>query len=131
MFLDYLSDTNKANFIELAYKLAYSNKEFPEAQRKLLGRYKEKCGISYIPNTTTAEALIAGFGEQNDQVKRIVYFEIYMLLASDEEIDADETKVLGELRSAFGLSDEEAERIQQQGLAQKQAVEDLKNSLRI
>ena len=129
MFLNHLSDTNKEHFVELAYKLAYSNNDYPEAQRKLLTRYKEKCGLSFIPNTATKEELMACFGKQEEVVKRIVYYEIYMLLLSDDQIDADEKKVLGEMQSAFNLSKEEAEKIQEQGMLVKQANQDLKKLL--
>jgi hypothetical protein len=131
MFLKYLSDSDKERFIELAYKLAYANRDFPEVQRKLLGRYKEECGIRFIPNTTTKEELIAYFGGHSEEIKRIVYYEIYMLLISDDQIDADEMKVLRELRAAFGFSDEEAEKIQELGLTLKQTSHDLKKILGI
>ena len=109
MFLNNLTDRDKEHFVELAYKLAYSNREYPEVQRSLLGRYKKECGVSVIPNTATREELMAHFGEQSEEIRRIVYYEIYMLLISDEKIDADEAFVLGELKSAFGISEEEAE----------------------
>ena len=129
MFLEQLSDTNKERFVELAYKLAYSNRDFPESQQKLLGRFMKECGIKYVPNTTTREELIASFADQNEQVRLIVYYEIYMLLISDEEIDADETKVLGALRSAFGISEENAVKIQDQGMLLEQTRHDLEKLL--
>ena len=131
MYLNYFSDSDKERFIELAYKLAYSNREFPEVQRKLLGRYKEECGIRFIPNTMTQEELIAFFGGKSDSVRRIVYYEIYMLLISDEEIDADEMKVLKALRSGFAISDEEADKIQELGLTLKKADQELKKILEV
>ena len=119
MFLNHLSDAGKEKFIELAYKLAYSNRKYPEVQQKLLSRYMEECGVRYIPSTTTREELIAYFGEQSLEIKKIIYLEIYMLLISDEQIDADEAKVLAELKAAFKLSDDEAVEIQEQGMEYK------------
>ena len=77
------------------------------------------------------ENLIAFFGRQGEVVKRIVYYEIYMLLISDQEIDLDEKKVLEELSAGFDISDEEAEKIREQALLQKKADEDLKKLLGI
>ena len=131
MFLNHLSDAGKENFIELAYKLAYSNREFPQAQQKILSRYMEECGVRYIPSTMTREELIKYFGEQSPEVKKIIYLEIYMLLISDEEIDADETKVLSELKSGFGLSDDEAVKIQEQGMEYKKTYLKLRSVLGI
>ena len=131
MLLSYVSDSSikKESFIELAYKLAYSNREFPKAQRDHLKHYKEACGIDVIPNTATKEELIHFFSKESPKVRRIVYFEIYMLFASDGDIDEDETKNLKVLRSAFGISDEDAEKIQNQGLLVRQAHQDLEKLL--
>ena len=131
MLLSYVSDSDvkKESFIELAYKLAYSNRDYPEAQRELLMHYKEACDIQVIPNTSTKEKLIEFFGKQSPKVRRIVYFEIYMLFASDGKIDENEMKNLKELRTAFGISDEEAEKIQEQGLLVRQAHQDLEKLL--
>ena len=131
MLLSYVSDSDlkKESFIELAYKLAYSNSEYPEAQRDLLRHYKDACKIDVIPNTSTKEELISFFSKESPKVRRIVYFEIYMLLASDGKIDETELKTLKELRSAFDISDEDAEKIQEQGLLVRQAHQDLEKLL--
>ena len=127
MLLSYVgdSDLKKESFIELAYKLAYSNREYPEAQRELLGHYKDACDIKVIPNTSTKEELIDFFSKESTKVRRIVYFEIYMLFASDGKIDEYEMNSLKKLRSAFDISDEDAEKIQDQGLLVRKAHQDL------
>ena len=129
MFLNRLSDSNKEAFVELAYKLAYVNRDFPTVQQKLLGRYKEECGVHFIPNTSTKEELIAHFGKEDEAIKRIVYYEIYMLLISDEKIDQDEMKALETMRSAFNISEEEAVTIQDTGVLVKESSQKLRDLL--
>ncbi len=131
MLLSYINDSDlkRERFIELAYKLAYSNMEYPKAQRELLGHYKDACDIEIIPNTSTKQDLIAFFSKESTKVRRIVYFEIYMLFASDGKIDENEMNALKELRSAFDISDDDAEKIQEQGLLVRQAHQDLEKLL--
>ncbi|MBR2527975.1 MAG: hypothetical protein IKE58_05865 [Blautia sp.] len=129
MLLNHLSNSNKEDFIELAYKMAYSNKDFPDVQQRLLSHYKEECDISIIPNTATTDELLAHFSRQSDEVKKIVYYEIYMLLISDGKIDTAEQQSLEKMRSALNIPVEDAVKIQEQCALIKQANLDLQKLL--
>lgn len=117
MFLNALNQEDKKKFLELLYKIANCDGEYAEEEAEIIRNYQLELGISEIPETATQAELIAYFGEAMETVRKIVLFEIYGLITSDDTIAADERHALHEIADRFRF--DQAQVLELETLAEK------------
>jgi tellurite resistance protein len=106
MFLNLLNQEEKNNFIELVYKVANCDGNYTEDEEELLISYKSELGIVEIPDTKTIEKLISYFAEETEQIQKIVWFELYGMIMSDNVMSEEETRIIELVRSKFTISED-------------------------
>lgn len=117
MFLNALNQEDKKKFLELLYKIANCDGEYAEEEAEIIRNYQLELGISEIPETATQAELIAYFGEATETVRKIVLFEIYGLITSDDTIAAGERQALLEIADSFRF--DQAQVLELETLAEK------------
>lgn len=106
MFAKLLNQEEKEKFLELIFKIANCDNTFTEEEEELIDNYKLELGLNEIKNTASMSALIDYFGEKQDQIKKVVFFELYGMIMADGYIAAEEESIMRQLKSKFGLSEE-------------------------
>ena len=107
MFLHVLKDDAKKKFLELVYKVATCDNEYAEDEEEIINSYKAELGVSEIGDTGTIAELVQYFSEEDKELRRILFFEIYGLIIVDEKRDEAEEAILQMMRESFRLSDQE------------------------
>lgn len=106
MFLDNLSQEDKIKFLELAYKVAYANRELSEEEIAQMHEYRKICGVNSIGNTGTVDELMTYFGDKSETIRRSVFFEIYTILYSNDKITVSDEVIIGKAHEHFKLDEE-------------------------
>ncbi len=106
MFLDNLNQEEKVVFLELAYKVAYANRELSEEEISQMKEYRRICGVSSIQNTGTVDQLMAYFADKNETVRRTVFFELYTILYSNDKITITDEEIIAKAHEHFNLDED-------------------------
>lgn len=107
MFLSVLDKEGKTKFLEFAYAVANIDRDYAEEEQQLINSYQIETGILELPAMTNSiDELITYFAAQNTSVKKIVFFEIYGMLLTDNRITSEEKELFTEIESKFGIPSE-------------------------
>ncbi len=108
MFLIYLNDANKENFLKLCVNAALSNGEFAEAQVKALEGYCTELKVSpHIPERSESlEKLLNEINQncRNNVEKNIILIEIISFINADGLIDEPEKVFLTKIAQHLDIN---------------------------
>ncbi|MGN0162093.1 MAG: hypothetical protein ACI4EA_00745 [Candidatus Ornithomonoglobus sp.] len=106
MFANLMNTEEKENFLQLIFKIANCDGEYQEEEDELIQSYKSELNLSDIKDTKSIEELITYFSEKTDQIKKIVFFELYGMIMADGVIADEEQHILNLVKSGFNLGEE-------------------------
>ena len=104
MFAQLLNQEEKKNFLELIYKIANCDGTFAEEEEELLSNYKLELGLSEVEDTSSMNELMDYFGQKSEQIRKVVFFELYGMIMADGNIAGEESSILAQLKSKFGMA---------------------------
>lgn len=107
MFANVMNQTEKEKFLELIYKIAQCDDEYSEEEEDLLNNYKIELGLQDVNDTDTLEGLVNFFAVKSQELKKIVFFELYGMIMADRKIESKEKKLIELIETAFGLSEKQ------------------------
>lgn len=113
MFLNYLQEENKKNFLKVCVHAALSNGIFAKEEEKTLGAYCREMNIKeWIPEREgTFVELIENIKRNTTSSERnIIVIEILALLNSDGEYDVKEKEFMQSLIKGLDVSEERLEK---------------------
>ena len=103
MFANVMNQTEKEKFLELIYKIAQCDDEYSEEEEDLLNNYKIELGLQDVNDTDTLEGLVNFFAVKSQELKKIVFFELYGMIMADSKIEEKEAALIEMIEAAFGL----------------------------
>ena len=103
MFLNTLNQEEKRKFLSLVYLISQIDGEYADEEKEIVENYKIELGTNEVDGDANIYDLIEFFASKNIQVKKVVIFEVYGLIISDEKIHKNEEKILNEIKNKFGL----------------------------
>ena len=103
MFANVMNQTEKEKFLELIYKIAQCDDEYSEEEEDLLNNYKIELGLQDVNDTDTLEGLVNFFAVKSQELKKIVFFELYGMIMADSKIEEKEAALIEMIEVAFGL----------------------------
>ena len=103
MFANVMNQTEKEKFLELIYKIAQCDDEYSEEEEDLLNNYKIELGLQGVNDTDTLEGLVNFFAVKSQELKKIVFFELYGMIMADRKIEKKEAELMEMIEKAFGL----------------------------
>lgn len=103
MFANVMNQTEKEKFLELIYKIAQCDDEYSEEEEDLLNNYKIELGLQDVNDTDTLEGLVNYFAVKSQELKKIVFFELYGMIMADSKIEEKEAALIEMIEAAFGL----------------------------
>lgn len=103
MFSNLMNNEEKEKFLELIYKTANYDGEYAAEEEELINNYKIELGLTTIPETSTMENLISYFAEKEDQLKKIIFFELYGMIKADGTVAEKEETILSQVKDKFAL----------------------------
>lgn len=120
MFLSILNEEDKLNFIEFIHLVANCDEDFADEEKEILNNYMIETGIDSIPNIgKSIDDILLYFSKRDDSIKKVVLFEVYGLILSDDKLSKEEKEILNKIDKLSGLNNEEVNKI-------KELVEELK-----
>jgi len=129
MFLQVMDKEEKEKFLELVYKVANADGEYAEEEKEIVNSYMKELSIDTIKDTLDIESLLLYFSTKAETLKRIVAFEIFGLIQSDEIIDGSEEQVLASMAKAFNFEDETINAIKESANKLKETYDQIYNVL--
>lgn len=112
MFLNVFNQKEKEKFLELVYKIAICDGNYAEDEKEIVENYKVELGLSEIPETANIDDLIQYFAEKPEQIQKIVWFELYGMIISDDTFTAEEIRIINLIKNKFSISVEMIQNIQ-------------------
>lgn len=112
MFLNVFNHEEKEKFLELVYKVANCDGNYAKDEKELVESYKIELGLSEIPETASIDDLIQYFAEKPEQIQKIVWFELYGMIISDDTFTDEEVKITNLIKDKFSISSEMIQNIQ-------------------
>lgn len=120
MFLSILNEEDKLNFIEFIHLVANCDEDFADEEKEILNNYMIETGIDSIPDIgKSIDDILLYFSKRDDSIKKVVLFEVYGLILSDDKLSKEEKEILNKIDKLSGLNNEEVNKI-------KELVEELK-----
>lgn len=111
MFATLFTTEEKVKFLALVYACAKCDGTYTEDEEELVNSYKRELGIESIDESAPLDTLIDYFGEKPPQIRKIVFFEIYGMVMSDDKIAKEEMAIMGMMKERFAMDDETYNRI--------------------
>jgi len=111
MFANVMNQTEKEKFLELIYKIAQCDDEYSEEEEDLLNNYKNELGLQDVNDTDTLEGLVNFFAVKSQELKKIVFFELYGMIMADRKIESKEKNLIELIETAFGLTEKQYQAI--------------------
>lgn len=112
MFLNVLNQEEKNKFMEFVYVVANIDGDYDESEKELVNNYQVELGIKQLPEITdSVEDLINYFSKCLESVKKIIVFEVYGLILSDNVISPEEKKILDSFEKQFAIDNEKLKSI--------------------
>lgn len=103
MLLSVLRPEDKENFLSLVYQIAKIDGEYSEIEKEIIENYKLKLGLPYIRLDKTIPKLIDYFANKDISLKKVVLFEAYALIISDDKLDKKESELLSLIEGKFAV----------------------------
>ena len=120
MFLIFLTEEEKEQYLNLAVIAANTNGSLEEDEKEMINGYLREMNISLesteLCSNCSEDYVFRFFSASERSHKKIVLFEIIGLLACDRSFDEDEKRFVLRLSKAIGLSSEEVDAISQLAL---------------
>ena len=108
MFLNYLKEESKENFLKLCLAAAQANNVIEKEEEQLMYAYCKELGIKeQIPSGD----IDVESEKTNIIEKRVISLEILGLMYSDGEYDSSEKEFVDELVNKFEITKDELEKI--------------------
>ena len=114
MFLNYLKEESKENFLKLCLAAAQANNVIEKEEEQLMYAYCKELGIKeQIPSgDIDVESVLSELKEKTNIIeKRVISLEILGLMYSDGEYDSSEKEFVDELVNKFEITKDELEKI--------------------
>lgn len=112
MFLKNLDTDSKNKFMQLICLAANIDKNCSNEELSIIHNYQNELGIPVLPKIrSSASELIAYFSKFPESVRKMIYFEIYGLIRSDNLITTDENDLLHDIEKNFGLGSDITQQI--------------------
>lgn len=105
MFANLMNREEKEKFLELVYKIANCDQNYAEEEEELINNYKIELGLTDILETDSMENIIKYFGNKEEQIKKIVFFEVYGIIMADDAIADKEDQTIIQIKENFGLEE--------------------------
>ncbi len=115
MFLNYLKDESKDNFLKLCLAAAKANNVIEKEEEQIMYSYCKEMGIKEkIPNEDiNVEDILAELYERTDNIeKRVITLEILGLMYSDGKYDSSEKAFIDKIATKFEISKEKLGKIE-------------------
>lgn len=112
MFLNTFNQEEKEKFLELVYKIANCDSDYAEDEKELVESYKTELGLLEIPETASIDDLIQYFAKKPEQTQKIVWFELYGVIMSDDMLTDEEARIIDLIKEKFSISGEIIHNIQ-------------------
>lgn len=125
MFANLMNQEEKEKFLELIYKIANYDQNYTDEEEELVNNYKIELGLNTVPETDTIKNLIIYFGNKEEQVKKIVFFELYGMIMADGAIVNKEGEILMQIKEKFALEKETFESLISVALELQKAYDDV------
>lgn len=106
MYLNLLNENEKKQFVNLAYNLASADGDYSEAEKILVQSYCQEMNIVFDENSNiedTENILLSFQNHSNEQIKRIVIFELVGLVMVDGKYDETEKAIINKIENKFGI----------------------------
>lgn len=109
MFLNYLSEESKEDFLKLCVYAALSNEEFAEEEKEMLKEYCKEMNISdHIPSTDGSVEVVLDNINKNAGIteKKIIVLELLGLVKADGFFDNAEQEFMQKLVGKLGMNED-------------------------
>ena len=106
MFLNYLSELEKKNYLDLALAAAHCDGAIPEAEANLIEQYKVEMHLEYEPVLRPVDEILAAFSVASENTKKIIFFELLGLMFADNVYNENETHFMSQIAAAFNINSE-------------------------
>lgn len=109
MFLNYLSEESKEDFLKLCVYTALSNEEFAEEEKKMLKEYCKEMNISdHIPSIDGSVEVVLDNINKNTGIteKKIIVLELLGLVKADGFFDNAEQEFMQKLVGKLGMNED-------------------------
>lgn len=113
MFLGKLNQEEKANFLELVYKIANIDQNYADEEKELIDAYKIEMGLSEVTNKKNIHQLVDFFSRTSIEVQKIVWFELINLICADAVIADEEQDIINMINEKFQLPDRTLKKIEE------------------
>lgn len=95
MYLNFLTEEEKFNFMKMAYLVVNIDGDFAQEEKNLINQYEQEMDLEIILKNDEIESLdvdhvIESFDSSNHQDKKIILTELLGLVLSDEKFEARE-----------------------------------------
>ncbi len=108
MYLHALSKSEKENFIELAYFVAYCDNVFHEEEKNKIKEFRQEMDLSegdYQIQNRDLESVINALSSSDKVIRRAIFLEIMDLMMSDNYYDEREHKLAEKLVIKWDVMD--------------------------
>ncbi len=114
MFLHDLPRTMVKPFLDVAYTLITADGKVGEEEMNVMNLYGVELNLDQLPELQRVDydAALKEFADLTQNVKKEVYFELISLAYADSEFAEEEQALLEKVAEAFGISDKDAEMLQ-------------------
>ncbi|MBV4416537.1 hypothetical protein [Clostridium tyrobutyricum] len=104
MFLNGLTQEERTKFMELVYYIANIDGDYAEEEKELIKNYQVELNMSVLPKMTDSiDDLVSYFAGKSEGLKKIIIFEIYGLIMSDDSISPKEKEIVDDIDRTFGI----------------------------
>ena len=103
MFLNNLNQEEKENFLSLVDQIAKVDGKYGDEEISIIENNKRELGLMEIKGDMNISELVAYFASRELSIKKIVLFEVYNLIISDDVMDRNEVKSLTLLETELGI----------------------------
>lgn len=112
MFLHRLNDAEKKAFIELAHLIANANGIMDEMEREMIHVYGREMGMEIQIEDLKSRSMndiVTTF--ESDASRKVSFIEAIAIAFADGVYDADEMRLIDEMREAYGFTKEYYEEV--------------------
>lgn len=109
MYLQQLNQSEKENFLELAYLFADIDNEFADEEKLQILQYRYEMHLhedDYNIKGKNIDIILQELSESEDNIKKIITFELVGLALSDKNLRVQEIEMLKQVRTYFNISEE-------------------------
>ena len=106
MFLSKLTYDEKLSFLNLAHIMMNIDEEQTAEEEQVFQRYQSECGIAEFNINMDISSALNVFTSSSDKIKKIVFVELWGIVAADEKLEESELKLMNEIGAALSLSKE-------------------------